>query len=306
MKIRWSLFIPSTSIDISSLQKFYSFENFFLPFSNNTIFAFVRKQLFESRAFGSYTLIEGWSVLKISLYPDGKFQYESSFADCFGHSRLNLVEGDFIVKGQYVLLNPNKSHEQYLQDIPEQKLIWDSIRPLNAVYNFYDSLLILPVNRKIFLLGTNSSTLEKSRYKEFTFLTHLGQGARHFLNGMNANDTVGFHWRFLHKDCQSCKETNLKESLPKEWKDYLITNEIKAKVTKVDSIEIIFKVPYVTIDAGKNQGIRRGHEVFSDSGYCFTILAVYPDSSKAICLYGNPKSLLLGQSITTIKPRHNR
>ena len=147
--------------------------------------------------------------------------------------------------------------------------------------------------------------MQENRYKEFTFLTHGWGGARHFLNGINANDTAGFHWRYLHKACESCAETDLKKSLPDEWVSYLTGGEIKAKVTQIDTIEITaLKVPYVTIDAGEEQGVHRQYEFFSDSAECFTMLEVHKNYSKgAAYACGRPKSLFIRQTLSTIKPK---
>lgn len=267
-----------------------------------TLVAFSCKRDYRNpELYGSYEL----NGLKISLRPDGKFHYESWYASCFGTETKELVDGDFFVKSQYVLLRPNQCHQQYFEFelINDKKLIWDSIRPINYVPNFYDSFLILPLNNKIFLLGANSSRLEKIRERNFTALTHISGGVKHFLNGINAGDTLGFHWRYLNKPCQSCNEPDLKKSLPDEWRHYLTRSEMKARVKQIDSIEVIFKVPYVTIDAGEKQGVRRGYEFFSESGDFFTILEVRPDFSKGVCFWKNPKSLFIGQSLSTVKPK---
>ena len=265
---------------------------------------------FSKDVIGKYSVEVPYSSSALSIDSAKQFIYEHKLSSCFGSQNVKIVTGDYIIKGNHLFLKPTKYSESYYEyeEIKNKKLIYDSLMPLSALKGFFDTLLIVRWNKNLYLFGANASCL-KNPGKYFdsglvTFMNYLNRSNFSFSNDSIISISKKFGNRLSWKrPCESCVETSFKNSLPEEWREYLLNNELKVKTLKIDTVheEHGLVNSLVTLDGGQDKGIKLGQEFYSNAApRVVSIIEVGEKFSKGICWCDRPEKCKVGVTLSSL------
>lgn len=226
------------------------------------------------------------SEQKLSLNELGAFHLEKWHASCFDSDVVDVMNGSFTVKENWIILKPETlSRRHYEGNIRERRIVQDSTLTIDELSSFNDSIYILRWDRQVYLLGGNNPDLASP-------IGYYNSPLLEFLNLINTDihktksgreHLKGAYW---NRECSTCTETDLRKTLPGTWADFILDSPIITKTIETQPILEDNNIDryMITINSGTEQGVRRGMEFYSNSDcpYGVNIIEVYPNYSKGI------------------------
>ncbi len=258
---------------------------------------------------GNYEYKDGFNKATfLSLNEDFTFSNEVQTTTCTEIGfKSERFEGKYVIEGNKVIFYPSNFIKINVTEFEEDtvKAAYDK-----SIHHFRDTLFVVYDDENFFLLS-NQEIDFYNRVSKDTDFKELGD----LINGGRAYPTNYLFWT-KNNNCDLTSKT-LKEQLPKEWQDYLLDNFLDAKVINMEIVDgmindknSVGKNKYegtksiVTIDKGKNAGVKKGMKFYvknvEDYGIRpMKVWYVTETTSVMQSVYFVPAQLNIGTELTT-------
>lgn len=216
-------------------------------------------------------------------------------------------EGKYVIEEDKVIFYPSHLIKINVTEFEEDtiKIVYDK-----SIHFFRDTLFMVYDDENIFLLSN----------KDVDFYNHISEDNDFMklcdlINGGKQNTPNALFW--TKKNNCDLPSKSLREQLPKEWKDYLLDDFLDAKVIKMEIVDGLINdknsvgnnkyegtKSIVTIDKGKNAGVKKGMKFYVKNSEDYGIKQmevcyVTENTSVMQSVYSVPAQLNIGTELTT-------